>query len=91
MKPAVGRIVHVTQQSSPEHVPGIVCYVHPPGAFKSDPATDGILINVGAWDPRGRPTEGLDGVPEDQTGKRVNAWHWPEREEDEEEETEDSE
>lgn len=68
-KPSVGRIVHFVQKNSPEHVPGVICYVH----------KDGSTINIGCWDPRGNPTSGIDGVREDQTGATPLTWHWPER------------
>lgn len=77
--PTVGLIVHVTQRGSPEHVPAVICYVHPSGAHRSDPAKDGILLNVGCWDCHGEPTPGIQGIPEDQTGQREMSWHWPER------------
>ncbi len=76
--PTVGRIVHITQKESPEHLPAVIVYVHPPGAHRSNLALDGTLLNVGCWDPRGEPTPGIQGLPEDQTGKRPQSWHWPE-------------
>lgn len=91
MKPTVGRIVHFVQQHSPEHLAAVVCAVLPPGAHRSHPEKDGTLLNLGMWSPAGHPSEGVEGVPEDQIGKRANSWHWPEREEPDEDETEESE
>jgi len=77
--PTIGRIVHITQKGSPEHLPAFVVYVHPPGAHRSNTALDGTLLNVGCWDVHGEPTPGIQGIPEDQTGAREQSWHWPER------------
>lgn len=77
--PTIGRIVHVVSIGSPEHVPAIITYVHRPGAYHSDPAKDGTLLNIGMWDPAGEPTPGIQGIPEDQTCQREMSWHWPER------------
>jgi len=77
--PTIGRIIHVRlYPNSPEHVPAIVTYVHPPGAHRSDPAKDGTLLNIGLWDPMGGPSPGIQGIPEDQTAQRPMSWHWPE-------------
>ena len=79
-KPSVGRIVHFVQQNSPEHLAAVIAHVHPtPNKHPTYQANDGVWLNLGMWTPGGDPVPGLQGVPEDQSGKRANSWHWPEK------------
>jgi hypothetical protein len=68
--PTVGRIVHITQRGSPEHLAAVVCHVNRDGS-----------LNVAPFGPDGVLMPPVRGSLEDQTATKPLHWHWPEHEE----------